>query len=148
MSIAENLGDAAVTALQGLDLTGVADASIVRRKAPTLPIGTDPPAIVVTIGEEQQEHLTGATKLVTYPLLVTVFTGGGRKLQDDDTLRDWRESIREELDDRGRTTFTAVTGFNKSDFAGGVLYPPAALPKDVNAMALLFEIEVLEPRAT
>jgi hypothetical protein len=146
VSVAGDIADAIVTAVEALALTGV---TVKRRKLPSLPQGEDPPQVVVSIGDEPDtEYLTAVENLNRYPVAVTIVTAGGKKLADDETLRTWRQSVRRTLDDLERTTFAAVTGFNRVTTGGKSPFNPQALAKDLNYSVQVFTVEVLEQRAT
>ena len=145
------IADAAVTAIQGLAL--VDSDKVVRRKTPSLPPGKDPPAIVVVVGEAgaegMTEPLTATQKINRYPTLVLIVTAaGGKGLLDDETLREWRDQIEDELDDRGRTTFASVTGYNVTNTTGQAPFDGSVINKDLNYSAQTFNIEVIEERET
>lgn len=143
MSVAGNLADAIVTKVRTLSL--VASASVVRRKTPSLPAGTDPPQIVVSIGEEGDvKPMTSAKDFVNYPVAVTIVTGAGKQLLDDETIRTWRASIR--LAINTRSTFSGVTQFNKVSPTGKAPFNPAALAKDLNYSMLVFTVQTIEAR--
>lgn len=142
MSVAGDIADAIVTAVEGLALTGV---TVVRRKTPSLPAGVDPPQVVVSVAEEGDIRPHTATKdLVRYPVAVTIVTGGGKKLADDDTVRDWRESIRVAVNTRA--TFSGVGEFNQVDPGGRAPFTAAALAKDLNHSVLVFTVTTREAR--
>jgi hypothetical protein len=138
------VANAIVTAVQSLGL--VPNASVAKRKTPSLPNGVDPPQIVVSVGEEGQvEALTARKNLVRYPVAVTIVTGGGKKLIDDETLRDWRGRIREAVD--CEACFAGVDEFNQVDVAGKAPFNASALAKDLNYSVLLFTVQAIEPRS-
>lgn len=144
MPVVADIAAAVVTAIQALDL--VDDTLVVRRKTPTLPPDKEPPAIVVSVGEEgASESLTGVLDAVRYPVQVTIITGDGTKAVDNDTLRTWRESIRVAVN-KG-TAFASVANFESVDPEGRAPFHPAALPKDLNYSILVFTVEVTEARA-
>lgn len=143
------IADAVVAAIRGLAL--VPSASVVRRKTPSLPYGKDPPAIVVVVGEAgaegQTEPISATQKINRYPTLVVIVTAaGGKGLIDDATLREWREAIEDEIDDRARTTFASVPGFNVVNTTGQAPFDGSVLPKDLNYSAQTFNVEVIEER--
>ncbi|AMV27560.1 hypothetical protein VT84_24375 [Gemmata sp. SH-PL17] len=145
------IADCVVAAIRALNL--VPPANVVKRKAPSLPPGKEPPAIVVTVGEAgaegRTEPLTATQKINRYPTTVVVITAaGGKALLDDEALREWRDRIEDRIDDRSRTTFAALAGFNKVDTVGKAPFDGAVLPKDLNYSAQTFEVEVIETRAT
>lgn len=144
MSVAADIADAVVTAVEALALTGV---TVVRRKTPSLPPGVSPPQVVVSVGEEgDTDYLTATLCLVTYPVSVTVVTAaGGKKLVDDDTLRGWREQIRGAVD--AKTAFAAVSEFNAVHSGGRAPFDPAALAKDLNYSTQTFTVEAIEARS-
>lgn len=149
MSVAGDIADAVVTGVRALSLSGVPSSAVVRRKVPTLPHGASPPQVVVSVGAEPEtEYLTAAANLNRYPVAVTIVTAGGKLLADDETVRAWRQSIRRRIDDLERTTFAAVTGFNRVTTGGRSPFDPAALSKDLNYSVQLFTVEVIEQRAT
>jgi hypothetical protein len=145
------IADAVVTAIRGL---GLIDAeSVVKRKTPSLPPGKDPPCIVVVVGEAgaegQTEPLTWNQKVNRYPTLVVIITAaGGKALADDETLRNWRDLIEDEIDDKERTTFASVPGFNVVTTTGQAPFDGSVIPKDLNYSAQTFNVEVIEQRAT
>jgi hypothetical protein len=145
------IADAVVTAIRGLAL--VPDASVVKRKTPSLPPGADPPQIVVVVGEAGAEGMTEpvwrTAKLNRYPTLVLIVTAaGGKALADDETLREWRDLIEDEIDDKERTTFASVPGFNVVTTTGQAPFDGSVIPKDLNYSAQTFNVEVIEQRAT
>jgi hypothetical protein len=143
MSVAGDIADAVVTAVRGLSL--VPSASVVRRKTPSLPQGVDPPQIVVSVGEENEiTPLTSTKDRVRYPVSVTIVTGGGKKLADDDTVREWRESIRVAVN--RRATFSGVSEFNQVDPGGKRPFDPGAMAKDLNYSVLTFTVTTREAR--
>jgi hypothetical protein len=152
MAASPNLiADAVVAAIRALDL--VPDDKVQRRKTPSLPPGKDPPAIVVVVGEAgaegQTEPLTATQKLNRYPTLVVIITGaGGRGLIDDATLREWRDRIEDEIDDRARATFATVPGFNVVNTTGQAPFDGSVISKDLNYSSQTFNVEVIEERAT
>lgn len=154
MPVSPNLiADAVVSAIQGLNLTGLPDANVVKRKTPSLPPGKDPPCVVVVVGEGgeegQTEELSAFWKLNRYPTTVIIITAaGGKLLADDETVREWRVLIEQELDDRERATFASVTGFNKVYTIGKAPFDGSVLPKDLNFSAQTFSVEVVETRVT
>ena len=143
MSRAGAIADAVKAGITALAFPGVTGE---RRKIPALPAGKDPPQIVVSVGEEGdtiyldfEYHV-----LVRYPVAVTIVTAGGSLMEDDNTLRDWRESIRKKIDDPA--TYSAVTGFMRTLSAGRVPFDVSALSKDLNFAVQVFTAEVLEDR--
>lgn len=145
------IADAVVAAIRGLAL--VPAAAVVKRKTPSLPPGVDPPAIVVVVGEAgfegRTEPLTWNQKINRYPTTVIVITAaGGKTLADDDTVREWRGLIEDEIDDRWQATFASVPGINKVDSVGKTPFDGAVLPKDLNYSAQTFEVEVIEQRVS
>jgi hypothetical protein len=152
MPVSPNLiADAVVAAIRGLSL--VPNANVVKRKTPSLPPGADPPQIVVVVGEAgaegMTEPLTATEKLNRYPTLVVIITAaGGKGLLDDETLRTWRDQIEDEIDDRARTTFASVPGFNVVNTTGQAPFDGSVIPKDLNYSAQTFNVEVIEQRAT
>ena len=146
MSVAGDIADLTKAAIEALALTGV---TVQRRKTPSLPAGENPPQVVISVGEEPEtEYLTAAHNLNRYAMAVTIVTAGGKKLADDETLRSWRQSIRRKLDDLERTTFAALTGFNRVTTGGRSPFNPAALGKDLNYSVQVFTVEVKETRQT
>lgn len=142
MSVAGSIADAIVTKVTALAL----GPTVVRRKNPSLPQGADPPQIVVSVGEEGPYRPMTATKdFGTYPVAVTIVTGGGKKLLDDETLRGWRDQIRVAVNQRA--TFTSVSQFNQIDPTGKAPFNPAALAKDLNYSTLVFTVTTIETRS-
>lgn len=136
------VADAIVAAVQALGWSGV---TVFRRKVPTLPQGTDPPAVVVVVGEEGlSEYLTATQDLIKYPAAVVYFSAGGHKLEDDDTIRARRQALRQAVETQG--TFASVPGFNMVQSGGKAPFNPAALPKDLNVSTQTFTVEVIEDR--
>jgi len=143
--VASDIADAVVTGVRGLGL--VDSAAVVRRKTPSLPHGTQPPQIVVTVAEEgDTEHLTAHLNQVTYPVAVTVVTGGGKKLLDDDTLRSWRQQIKAKVDDQQQATFAGVSQVDRVTAGGRAPFDPAALHGDLNYSVLTFAVEAVEAK--
>ena len=141
MSVAGSIADAIVTAIQALAL--VDSGNVVKRKVPSLPQGTDPPQIVVSVGEEGPfEPLWAGYILVKYPASVCIFTAGGKKLGDDETMRTWRQSIRRAVDANG--TFSTVSEFNLVDWEGKTPFMQPAAAKDINASLMTFTVEAIE----
>lgn len=145
------VGDAIVTAIQGLGL--VDDAKVLKLKSPTLPSGVEPPAIIVCVGEIGAENRTEpidyATKLNRYPTTITVVTAASGAAQgDDETVREWRDQLEDEIDDKAFTTFATVPGFNKVDSVGRNPFLLSALNRDLNYSQIVAEVEVLEARET
>lgn len=147
MSVANDLENAVVAALQGL--AAFAGVAVVARKSPTLPAGTNPPAAAVVVeAEGQSESLDAQHSLNTYPCAVVLFLAGGHKLAADPTTLALRQAVRQQLDDREQATFAGVAGFNRSTAGGRPPYDPAALAADLIASTQVFQLEVVEPRAT
>lgn len=150
MPVSPNLiADAAVAAIEALALDD--DLTVVKRKTPSLPDGTEPPCVVVVVGEGGEEGQTepiSATKKVNrYPVTVVIITAGGN-LADDETIREWRDQIEDALDDRARTTFSTVTGLNVVNTIGKAPFDGALIPRDLNYSAQTFNVEVIESRST
>ena len=143
MSKANDVSAAVKTAIDALALSGV---TCTRRKIPVLPYGKDPPEAVVSIGEEGDTTYLDfeGNVIVRYPCAVTLVTGGGSATADDTTLRDWRESIRKEIDDP--VTYSGVSGFHRVSSTGRAPFDTAALSKDFNFSVHVFTVEVLETR--
>jgi hypothetical protein len=142
VSVAGAIADAIVAAVTALGL----GPTVVRRKAPSLPQGQDPPQIVVSVGEEGDvKPLTAKKDMVRYPVAVTIVTGGGKKLADDETLRLWREQIRTAINQRA--TFVSVPQFNQVDPSGKPPFNPAAMAKDLNYSMLVFTVSTREARS-
>ncbi len=153
LSTAESIGDALKTAVEALALTYGDDAevvAVVKRKVKLLPSGKDAPAIVIVVSEESRSEAHDArNRLETYSCAVVGITPGGHKVRDDPTPRYWREAFKQTVDDRERTTFAAVTGFNRCDAVNGQPpFDPAALAKDLNYTWVAFDVEVIEARVT
>jgi hypothetical protein len=145
------IADAVVTAIRGLGL--VPDASVIKRKTPSWAEGTPLPCIVVVVGEAGAEGMTEpvwrTAKINRYPTLVVCITpAGGKALADDETLREWRDQIEDEIDDKERTTFASVPGFNVVNTTGQAPFDGSVIPKDLNYSAQTFNVEVIEQRAT
>ena len=152
MPVSANLiADAIVTAIRGLDL--VADANVLKLKTASLPSGQPLPCIIVCVGEigaeNRLEPISYNQKLNRYPTTVTIFKAAdGKKQADDETIRTWRDQLEDEIDDKAATTFASVTGFNKVDTVGRTPFLGSALDRDVVHSQLVFEVEVIEARAT
>jgi len=100
----------------------------------------------VSVGEEGEfEYLTARKKSVTYPVAVTLVTKGGRKLDDDATLRGWREQVWAAVE--ARAAWSGLAGWNETLAGGKEPFDRAALPKDLNFSFLVFRVNVLENRA-
>ena len=157
MSVDGLIGDAIVTALRvetfvvtpadpPTPAVNLPDASIVRSKTPSLPPKTNPPKIVVVVGDRPSkvERLTATEKLSYWPCSVVVFAGGGSKQDDDERSRTWRGQIERKVFDQDATTFASVTGFNGVAAAEKSAFDPAALDKDLAALTSNFEVQVIE----
>jgi hypothetical protein len=142
------IADAVVTAIRGL---GLIDAeSVVKRKTPSLPPGKDPPCIVVVVGEGGEEGetevLTAVHKLNRYPTTVLIITAaGGKALADDETVREWRVAIEQEVGD-SRTCWDSVPGWVFTKTIGKAPFDGSVLPKDLNYSAQTFIPMVVETR--
>lgn len=151
MPVSPNLiADAVVTAIRGL---GLVDSDKVQKlKTPSLPSGVSPPFIAVCVGEMgaegQTEALAWNKKLNSYPTVVAIITANGRSLADDETVREWRDAIEDAIDDRARTTFASVAGFNKVDTTGQAPFDGSLISRDLNFSSQTFRVEVIETRAT
>ncbi len=144
------IGEAIVTALRGLSLMPA--ENVLRRKTPSLPPGKDPPAIVVVVSdagaEGATEPLTATEKINRYPTLVVIITAaGGKALADDDTVREWRNAVEDEIDDRELVTFAGLPGFNRVITTGQAPFDGSVIPKDLNYSAQTFNVEMIETRA-
>ena len=152
MPVSPNLiADAVVTAIRGLAL--VDSDKVQKLKTPSLPSGVNPPFIAVCVGEMgaegQTEKLTATQKLNSYPTTVVIITSaGGKALADDETIREWRDAIEDKIDDRCRTTFASVTGFNRVDTTGQAPFDGSVLGRDLSYSSQTFRVEVIETRAT
>jgi hypothetical protein len=144
VSVAGDIADLVKTGITALALSSV---TVKRRKTLSLPQGEDPPQVVVAVGDEPDtEYLTADENLNRYAVGVAILTAGGKKTGDDDTIRDWRQSIRRKIDDLERTTFATLTGFNRVTTGGRNPFNTAGLPKDLNVSIQVFTVEVLEAR--
>ncbi len=142
MSVAGDIADAVVDAIDGLSLAGV---TVARRKTPSAPEGKSLPLVAVSIGEAgDSEYVWAGKVMVTYPVAVTIVTANASPLQDDGTVREWREAIRKKLEDR--TSWAAVAEFNEVSSGGREPYDRAALAKDLNYSSLTYRVEALEDR--
>lgn len=143
MSKAADVSAAVAAAVTALNLTGV---TVERRKTPAAPEGATLPQAVVSVGEEGEfDYLTARKKLVTYPAAVTLVTAGGRKLEEDETLRGWREQVWAAVE--ARAAWAGLAGWNETTAGGREPFDRAALPKDLNFSFLVFRVNVLEDRA-
>lgn len=147
LSISEDVGDKVVAALTALAITTGAPAVLVpisRRKLPNLPEGKPPPEIVVSVGAYGRVEPIDATRdMVSYPMAVTIVTGGG-KAGYDATIDQWRQQIRRAL--QTRANYAALAGWNAVTTEGKEPFDPAALAKDFNYSVQVFTVEVLESR--
>jgi hypothetical protein len=142
VSKAADVSSAIAAALEAMNLTGV---TVARRKTPAVPEGATLPQAVVSVGEEGDvERLTATEVMLTYPVSVTFVTKAGRKLDDDDTLRDWREETRKAVE--AAATWAGVAGFNVVRAGGREPFDRAALAKDLNFSSLVYRVEVIEDR--
>lgn len=149
MSVAGTIADAIVTAVNGLNWT-VGDppkpVPVVKRKKPSLPNGTNPIEVVVSVGEEGEVRpMTGSKDWVRYPVTVAIFTAGGKLTGEDAALRDKRQEIRRAINTLA--AFASVPGFNQVTPAGRAPYQSAAAGSDLNMSLLTFTVEVAEPRS-
>lgn len=143
MSTAADVSAAVAAAVTALNLTGV---TVEQLKIPAVPGAAPLPQAVVSVGDEGDfEYLTATTKLVTYPCAVTLVTKGGRKLEDDETLRTWRASVWAAVE--ARATWAGLTGWNETLAGGKEPFDRAALSKDLNWSVLVFRVCVEENRA-
>jgi hypothetical protein len=109
MSVADQISSAIANRLATLEPA----VPVYRRRTPSLPPGTSPPATVVAVGAEADtEDLWAGRVAVRYPVTVARFTTNGHLLGEDAAVRTWRESVRKALADR--TTYSTVSGFNKA----------------------------------
>jgi hypothetical protein len=142
VSVAGDIADAAVDAIDSLALTGV---TVAKRKTPSVPEGMALPLVVVSVAEEgDSEYVFAGKVVVTYPEAVTIVTANASPLQENGTIRTWREAIRKKLEDR--TSWSAVAEFNDLHSGGKEPYDRAALAKDLNYSSLIFRVEALEDR--
>jgi len=142
VSKAADVSAAVAAAVAALNLSGV---TVERRKVPAVPEGATLPQAVVSVGEEgDSERLTHNKVMVTYPVVVLLAGAGGRKLDDDATLRDWREQVRKALE--ATATWSGVAGFNEIHAGGREPFDRPALAKDINASYLQYRVEVIEDR--
>lgn len=140
MSVATDVADAVVTAVTALALSGV---TVAKRKTPSAPEGMALPLVAVSIGEEGEcEYLTARKVMMTYPVAVTIVTANASPLQENGTIRTWRESIRKRME--AAATFAGVTGFNAVWAGGREPYDRNALAKDLNYSSLSYRVEVIE----
>lgn len=143
MSTAADVSAAVAAAVTAMALPGV---TVEQLKIPAVPGAAPLPQAVVSVGDEGEfEYLTATTKLVTYPCAVALVTKGGRKLEDDETLRGWREQVWAAVE--AWATWAGVSGFNEVRAGGREPFDRAALAKDLNWSVLTFAVEVIEARA-
>jgi hypothetical protein len=140
MSVADQISSAVAARLAALEPA----VPVFRRRTPSLPPGTAPPATVVTVGPEADtEDLWENRVAVLYPVLVARFTAGGQLLAEDTAARDWREAARKALADR--TTYASVPGFNKARATRPpAVYDPAGADAKVTVTWAAAEVETLE----
>lgn len=142
-SLAGEYADAAVAGINALLLSGAPTA--VRRKRPTLPMGTEPPQIVVAVTRRgPTEYLDNAHDMRTYEGQVAVITTGGELEGDDDTLREWCEDIAWKLERWG--TWTVVDEFNDVKLGELIQYDRQAGGRTLNYAVQRFTVESKEPR--
>ena len=153
MSVDTSIGDIIVAAVQALTLL-VTDAplpaaSVVRSKTPSLTPKTNPPKIVVVVGDRPSkvEFLSSDWKLSYWPCSIVIFAGDGAKQEDDDRSRTWRAQIEVLIFDQQSTTFAGLSAFNEVNAGDKSAFDPAALDKDLAALAANFEVQVIESRA-
>ncbi|VTT98937.1 unnamed protein product [Gemmataceae bacterium] len=121
-------------------------ATVVRRKKPSLPVGTEPLQIVVCVGDAVSiEALTATKDLITRPVAVCVISAGGKKTGDDDAFRGILEQIRVAVNQRN--TFTGVPQFNRIDPTKEAPFDAAALKQDLNMGVIAFAVQTIEARA-
>ncbi|MDY3554764.1 hypothetical protein R5W24_003893 [Gemmata sp. JC717] len=142
------IADAVVAAIRALNL--VAGTKVQKLKTPSLPSGVDPPFIAVCVGEGgeegQTELLDAETKINRYPTTVVVIgTGGGRRLGDNEQVREWRTLIESAVGD-SRACFAGVPGFNMVTTIGKAPFDGSLIPRDLDYSAQTFNVEVLESR--
>lgn len=142
------IADAVVTAIRALDL--VPADSVQKLKTPSLPSGVEPPFIAVCVGEGgeegQTEPIDAVTKLNRYPTTVVIIgAGGGRALDDNEEIREWRTLIESAVGD-DRDCFASVPGFNAVATIGKAPFDGSLIPRDLDYSAQTFVVEVLESR--
>lgn len=158
MSIDGQIGDAIVAAIQAIGLevsegppaVELPDESVLRRKTPSLPPKKEPPQVVVVVGDTaaKVEWLNATQKLSTWPVSVVIITAGGRKHEDDERSRTWREEIERAVYDQQRTCFADLAGFNECNVSGKSPFDPQALDKDLVYLTSNFEVQVIETLAS
>ena len=144
MSRAGDIGDAVVTAIDALALSGVPAA--VRLKTPSLPQGVDPPQVVVTCNKTPRtEFLTADSYLDTYDCAVTVYGANDAALADDDTFRANAQAIAAAL--KRWQAFAGVPYFNDANVTAEEIFPRDLLDKTLNRAVISFTVEIKEPRS-
>lgn len=145
MSIANDIADAVVTKIGTLSLTG---ATIVSRKQPGFRKGDSDPLITVSVVEDGEEPFSGEAgdaREVDYTVTVTITSKNADDgiLAPNETLQDWRESIRHALDVGYLTSVSAVVD---TSYTGGSLNSNRALDMQYVYSAMTFRFTALEAR--
>lgn len=145
MPVVTDVAEFVKAAVESLGITsGGSPVGVVRRKTPSLPEGKAPPQIVISVGAEgDTEYLDfeGSEKL-SYPVAVTIVSGGGTREADDDTVRGWVQQIRELVGDAD--TWAGFFGFLDVTRDGKLPFDRAALSKDFNYYTQVFTLRVQE----
>lgn len=146
--------DAVVTAIKGLDLTGIEDAEIVLRKVPwdgdMLHKG-----ITVSWDEDKVDWVgnpegTNERDMVGYPCHVTIVGGTGRGWADEiGTVSKWREDIRRTFHCKRLAGMESVSTHQRVICKVGMGGPsiPAEYLKNSNVSQMTIWVWSLETRA-
>jgi hypothetical protein len=156
LSTSEAIGDRVKAALDAEGFTygtPPAPVSVVKRKFPVNPAGKSALELVVVVGEESRsEEMDARHKFETYTTAVVLVTPTGHKTLDDAAPRVIRDRVKQLVDDLDFRTFATLTAsarINKATFTGGKPpFDPQALAKDLNWSALVFDVQVIQTRAT
>lgn len=146
-SRASEIQAAAAAAVNGLALAGAPTAA--SRRYATLPAGTEPPQIVVTVRRRADvEYLTASENVHSFDGQVTVFTAAGELTADDDVAGQWLDAIAAAFEKWATWTGGAarVTNFNDVSVGAVDQFDVSAGGRTVGLSTLKFRIETKEPK--
>lgn len=156
MSVAGDIADKIVTAIQGIGLVvssgptvTLNNSNVLKRKRPELAEKENPPMIFVVVGENPEtEPISATLKLLKWQVAVVIVSPGGMKLEDDERARGWLDQIEAAVYDKQNTTFSSLSTFNTCDVRGRTPFDPTAMDKGLSYLTTNFTVETLHTLAT